>query len=93
MQTHPEPAQSEAPSQADASSTGDASEPEQTGKKELTGTFEVALFSAKEATDTYWNELLDAFQAEYPDLEIKRIISPVIGDEIRPRWVDNTRPT
>ena len=57
-------------------------EPEQTGKKELTGTFEVALSAAKEATDTYWNELLDAFQAEYPDLRSSASSAPVIGDEI-----------
>lgn len=60
--------------------------------KELTGTFEIAAFVTGQGRETWWNELINDFKNANPKLEVKSILSGVVGDEIRPRWVSNNPP-
>ncbi len=58
----------------------------------LTGSLEIAAFVAGDANEQWWVEMIEDFKKANPKLEVKSILSGVIGDEIRTRWVTNNPP-
>ncbi|WP_214630262.1 extracellular solute-binding protein [Paenibacillus agaridevorans] len=67
-------------------------EQNESAAKGLTGELEIAAFVAGDTREQWWNTVIDDFKQDNPDLKVTAILSGVIGDEIRPRWIKNDPP-
>lgn len=72
---------------ADASNK-DSSSAAASGEKEV---LEVAVFEGGFGGE-YWEEMMAAYQKEHPNVEFKSVISPKVGEIIRPRVVSGDTP-
>lgn len=64
---------------------------ETSGSGEISGKLKMAVFQGGYGPE-YWNEMVDRFEAKYPDVEVELEISPKIGEMIRPRIISGDVP-
>ncbi|SES38801.1 ABC transporter substrate-binding protein [Salipaludibacillus aurantiacus] len=61
------------------------------GNGDISGELEIQYFVGGYG-DSWWKEVIEDFQAEYPDVTIVEHAGPNINDEMRSRWVSDDPP-
>jgi N-acetylglucosamine transport system substrate-binding protein len=61
------------------------------GNGEVSGELEIQYFVGGYG-DSWWKEVIEDFQEEYPDVTITEHAGPNVNDEMRSRWVSNDPP-
>ena len=59
--------------------------------KELTGDLEIQIFVGGYG-DEFWNEAIDGFKKEYPNVNVIKQMGPNINLEMAPRWMSGDPP-
>ncbi len=63
----------------------------ETASKGLKGDFEVQIFVGGYG-DAWWNEMLNGFQKENPDLNIIKNMGPKVNEQMKTRWLSDSPP-
>lgn len=63
----------------------------ETASKGLKGDFEVQIFVGGYG-DAWWNEMLNGFQSENPDLNIIKNMGPKVNEQMKTRWLSDNPP-